>query len=117
MTNFVVSYPIVLASALGFYAVVLALIFPATRAKIASAFSHPIPPTQHYLLGFDTLRGFAAATIVVGHFWYFTYPVFSSTQHASLFWAYLLSFSYKAVPIFCTLSGFLIYRSVLPVKK
>jgi peptidoglycan/LPS O-acetylase OafA/YrhL len=115
MFDSLIAYPIASTSALAFYAVMLALVFPATRARTLSAFSHPLPPTQHYLLGFDTLRGAAAAIVVLGHFWYFTYPVFSATQHSSLFWNYLLSFAYKAVPIFCALSGFLIYRSVLSI--
>jgi hypothetical protein len=67
MTNSVVAYPVALASAFAFYAVMVALIFPAARVRVARAFAHPTPSTQHYLLGFDTLRGFAAATIVVGH--------------------------------------------------
>jgi peptidoglycan/LPS O-acetylase OafA/YrhL len=115
MLDSLTAYPVASISALAFYAVMLALVFPATRARTLGAFSHPLPPVQQYLLGFDTLRGAAAAIVVVGHFWYFTYPVFSATQHSSLFWNYLLSFAYKAVPIFCALSGFLIYRSVLSI--
>ena len=61
------SDPIATLSGAAFYLFLLALAIPETRGFIAPSFSHPIPPHRQYLRGFDTLRGFAAAFVALGH--------------------------------------------------
>jgi len=102
-------FPIATVSSAAFYALLLCFAFPGTRGVVTRIFAHPIPPHQSYLYGFDTLRGFAAALVAIGHCWWATYPVFAKTQGQFPFLAY----GAKGVPIFAVLSGFLIYRSAL----
>jgi peptidoglycan/LPS O-acetylase OafA/YrhL len=109
LVNFLGAYPFATASSAAFYALLIALAVPAARPHLTPLFTHPIPPHQKYQLGFDTLRGFAAAFVAFGHCWWATYPIFAATQHVAPFIAY----NTKGVPIFAVLSGFLIYRSGL----
>jgi len=101
------AYPFASASSAALYILLLAFAVPQSRLYLRPLFTHPIPPHQRYQLGFDTLRGFAAIFVALGHCWWATYPVFAATQIALPF----LAFNTKAVPIFAVLSGFLIYRS------
>jgi peptidoglycan/LPS O-acetylase OafA/YrhL len=107
--HWLVAYPFATVSSIAFYLLVLAIVLPSTRVATVPFFIHPIPPHQRYLFGFDTLRGFAAALVAMGHCWWATYPVFAATQLKAEFLAY----GAKGVPIFAVLSGFLIYRSVI----
>jgi len=109
-----VAYPIATISAVAFYALVLALLLPVSRARLLPLLGHPVPPHQTYQLGFDALRGLAAAYVALAHCWYFTYPLFDSTRNALAPW---LPYGIKAVAIFCALSGFLIYRAVLSINS
>jgi peptidoglycan/LPS O-acetylase OafA/YrhL len=106
------AYPFATASSAAFYVILIALATPSGMRVFASFLSHPVAPHQQYLQGFDSIRGVAAALIAIGHCWWATYPFFSKTQFALPFLAY----DSKAVPIFATLSGFLIYRSVLAAR-
>jgi peptidoglycan/LPS O-acetylase OafA/YrhL len=107
------AYPFATVSSAAFYVLLLAAALPQSRQYVASLFAHPIPPSQTYQLGFDTLRGFAAIYVAFGHCWWATYPIFASTQLSAPF----VAFNTKAVPIFAVLSGFLIYRSSLSAAK
>jgi peptidoglycan/LPS O-acetylase OafA/YrhL len=107
LIEFIGAYPFATASSAAFYGMLVALAVPALRPRLAPLFAHPIPPHQKYQLGFDTLRGFAAAFIALAHCWWATYPIFARTQFAVPFIAY----GSKGVPMFAVLSGFLIYRS------
>lgn len=100
-------------SAAGFYFLVLSFALPATRPHVQGLFGHPIKPTQKYLRGFDSIRGGAALLVVLGHCIYFAYPAFTGLP-----WVFVViaNQASKAVPIFCTLSGFLIYRAVLEIQ-
>lgn len=107
------AYPIATASSLSFYALLVALVFPATRSHLAPLLGLQKSLTQRHLGGFDAYRGFAAILVAASHSWYFTNPVFSSTQHM---WP-VLGVGAKAVAMFAVLSGFLIYRSVLSINS
>jgi peptidoglycan/LPS O-acetylase OafA/YrhL len=103
------AYPVATISSFAFYVVMIALAVPISRRVVAPLFAHPIAPHQQYLMGFDALRGFAAAFVALSHCWWATYPVFASTQLA-VQWVELGT---KGVDVFAVLSGFLIYRSGL----
>jgi peptidoglycan/LPS O-acetylase OafA/YrhL len=109
MWNILSAYPIATVSSVAFYLLLLALAIPTSRALIEPLFTHPVPPHQQYLLGFDTLRGFAAAFVALSHSWYVSYPVFASTQLRAAW----IELGAKGVAIFAVLSGFLIFRSAL----
>lgn len=102
------AYPFATASALLTYILCACLLLPGVGPVVRALFSHPIPPTQKFLAPFDTLRGFAALLVAVGHLWYFAYPITAPIQ-LKLPW---IAYGAKAVPMFAMLSGFLIYRSV-----
>ncbi len=106
-------YPIATASSVVFYAFLALLAFAPTRAFLAPYFVHPVPPHQKYLQGFDTIRGFAACLVALGHCSWATYPVFAESQRIIP----IIGFAVKAVPIFAVLSGFLIYRSALSIAS
>lgn len=106
------NYPIAALSAAAFYAFLVLLFLKPVRARVLPILAHPVPPHQQYVRGFDSIRGLAAAYIALSHFWYFTYPVFDVTRTEL---APFLEFGSKAVPIFCALSGFLIYRAALGI--
>jgi peptidoglycan/LPS O-acetylase OafA/YrhL len=99
-------------SASGFYLIVLSLALPATRPHLQNMLGYPVKPTQKYLQGFDSIRGGAALLVVLGHCIYFAYPAFTGLPSTFVLIANQAS---KAVPIFCALSGFLIYRAVLEI--
>ena len=107
------AYPIATASSLGFYLLLLAMAFPAIRSRMEQLLGSQKSTTQQHLRGFDAYRGFAAMLVAVSHSWYFTQPVFSSTQQM---WS-VLNVGAKAVPMFAVLSGYLIYRSVLSINS
>ena len=111
--HWLTAYPFATVSSAAFYLLLLSLVFPRTRAFAVPLFTHPIPPTQEYLRGFDSLRGIAASGVAISHCWWATYPVFAYSQSAALFLAY----GTKWVSIFAVLSGFLIYRSGLSAIK
>ena len=106
-------YPIATASSAVFYTFLVLLAFAPTRAFLAPFFVHPVPPHQKYLQGFDTIRGFAACLVALGHCSWATYPVFADTQMIIP----IIGFAVKAVPIFAVLSGFLIYRSARSIAS
>jgi len=106
-------YPIATASSAVFYTFLVLLAFAPTRAFLAPFFVHPVPPHQKYLQGFDTIRGFAACLVALGHCSWATSPVFADTQKIIP----IIGFAVKAVPIFAVLSGFLIYRSARSIAS
>ncbi len=107
------AYPFATASSAAFYLFLFMLAIPRARPYFSLLFVHPIPPHQRFQLGFDALRGFAAAFVAFAHCWWATYPVFAATQIAAPF----VEFGTKGVPVFAVLSGFLIYRSGLVAVK
>ena len=106
-------YPIATVSSAIFYAFLALLAFAPTRALLTPFFVHPVPPHQKYLQGFDTIRGFAACLVAMGHSAWATYPVFANAYYPMP----VLDVAVKAVPIFAVLSGFLIYRSALSISS
>jgi hypothetical protein len=60
------AHPFATLSSAGLYLFLFALAIPASRRIVVPWFSHPIPPHQQYLRGFDSLRGFAAAFVALG---------------------------------------------------
>ncbi len=111
--GWIAAYPFATASSSAFYLLLILMAVPSTRHFVKRLFTHPIPPHQQYLLGFDTLRGFAAAMVAFGHCWWATYPIFQATVLAAPWTTYTT----KWVSIFAVLSGFLIYRSGLSAIK
>ena len=107
------AYPIALVSAAAFYLALFSLLVPQVRALAAPILGPSTISGRDYLPGFDTFRGFAAAIVALGHGWWATYPVLNAS-HA---WLPFLPYAAKGVPIFCVLSGFLIYRSVLAIDS
>jgi peptidoglycan/LPS O-acetylase OafA/YrhL len=101
-------------SAVGFYSILLLFAFPATRPQVGRLFGHSAKPTSKYLPGFDSIRGAAALLVVLGHCIYFAYPAFIGLPSTFVLIANQAS---KAVLIFCTLSGFLIYRAVAGISE
>lgn len=97
--------PLATISAVGFYIVVLAMFTPWFR-KAFDAYTQD--GNRHALKGFDLLRGLAATAVAAGHGIWFSQPLFNKTL------AVLpqLDYASKAVGVFATLSGFLIYRSL-----
>ncbi|OQA34728.1 MAG: Acyltransferase family protein [Betaproteobacteria bacterium ADurb.Bin341] len=106
------AYPIATISTLAFYLLLLSLAIPRLRAMIGPLFVHPIPPHQEYLRGFDTLRGFAASFVAIGHCYWVSNFVFGSIKTPSV-----IAFATKGVPMFAMLSGFLIFRSTLAIAS
>lgn len=112
MLDVLTMHPIATFSALAMYVVLILLAFPKIRDDwMPPAKGGPGKSMSHFG-GFDAYRGLAALFVAVGHMWYFTYPHFAASQLA---WR-PLEFGAAAVPIFCVLSGFLIFRSVSSIK-
>lgn len=106
------AYPLATFSTAAFYLLLLSLSVPRLRAAIAPLFVHPIPPHQQYLRGFDTLRGFAAMLVAMGHCYWVSNFVFGSIATPPA-----ITHATKGVPMFAVLSGFLIYRSTLSIES
>jgi peptidoglycan/LPS O-acetylase OafA/YrhL len=97
--------------ALAFYAAICAVaVSSRLRNWVNLYLSMPRPSSQRHLASLDALRGIAALTVAVFHRWQWpgapphTIPTFIENGA-------------KAVPLFVALSGFLIYRAVLPVES
>jgi peptidoglycan/LPS O-acetylase OafA/YrhL len=94
--------------ALGFYAILAGCLHPAFRERVLTAMSHPVPTTHTVFSSLDSLRGFAAMWVFLGHTFTRTHPILYGEP---TFMRYFMSTGQKAVPIFCVLTGFLIFRS------
>ena len=105
--------PVATFSAVVFYAsIVLLLVLPGLRRWASTNLVMPAPASnQRYLAPLDALRGFAALWIALGHTLQFPQPVFDASKSVLPF----IAIANNAVPIFCMLSGFLIYRSVVRI--
>ena len=112
MWHYLSVHPLATISALGFYALLIALAFPETREKWMPLPKRTVGAKKQHLAGFDAYRGLAAVFVALGHMLYFGYPVFVETGNAFG----PLSRGAAAVPIFCVLSGFLISRSAATIK-
>ena len=107
------AYPFVVISAIATYVMIAMMCSPKHGEKHRNRIAHPVAPSQHYLYGFDSLRGLAALFVAAGRLWFFTYYATFPAQLA----VPQLGFAAKAVPKFVMLSGFLIYRSVLNINS
>jgi peptidoglycan/LPS O-acetylase OafA/YrhL len=103
--------PFLSLSALGAYAILAAFLVPRCRQWLSARLVMPVPSTGIHLAPLDAFRGLAALLIVLYHCAVIPRPIFDET--ALVFPAIRLGD--KAVPIFCVLSGFLIYRSLRKV--
>lgn len=101
--------PVATYSAFAFWVTVSLLFFPSIRKIffLKTPFGQ-VAPTGGYLNGFDALRGLAAAYVLVGHAWHWTYPIFRDAQLAIP----SIGYATKAVAMFTMLSSYLIYRSL-----
>jgi peptidoglycan/LPS O-acetylase OafA/YrhL len=105
------AYPIATVSAAVCYAVLFALMLPQVRSVTEPWLA--APASQNHLAGFDAIRGMAAAMVALGHAWFMCFPVFDASRE----WLPFVRHAAKAVPIFCVLSGFLIYRAVISIES
>jgi peptidoglycan/LPS O-acetylase OafA/YrhL len=105
--------PFASIGALGGYFVLALLVVPRIRRWLSKNLVMPAPSTGIHLAPLDAFRGLAALLIVVYHYWDMPRPVFNDTANALPF----IRLGDKAVPIFCVLSGFLIYRSLRKVTS
>jgi peptidoglycan/LPS O-acetylase OafA/YrhL len=94
--------------AVGFYAFLPLLLIPKIRREFVRLFSPAQPVSQTQIKPLDALRGLAAIGIASFHTWVWLRPYFDSVADSLP----LIKQSYKSVPVFVVLSGFLIYRSI-----
>lgn len=94
--------------ALSFYLLLAACLHRPLRHRVLAALSHPVPTTHTVFSALDALRGFAAMWVFLGHT-YTRVPTLLRDEPDVL--RYAMSSGQKAVPIFCVLTGFLIFRS------
>lgn len=87
-------------------------VFPFYREQIKKLLLFPASTHQSHLASLDALRGLAALWIAVFHTWQWPRPAFNSASELAPF----IVEGDKAVPIFVTLSGLLIYRSLIKVS-
>jgi len=95
-----------------FWVAIVLMIVPALRHRVAALLVLPGATNQSHLASPDAFRGLAALFVAVFHTWQWSRPAFNST----LEWAPFIAAGDKAVPIFVTLSGLLIYRSLKRVQ-
>ena len=112
---YLTAFPLASVSAFVFYfSILLALIFPGLKYWASTNLVMPAPASdQRYLAPLDAFRGFAALWVAVGHTWQFPQYVFDSTWRVFP----VIALGNNAVPVFCMLSGFLIYRSVIHISS
>ena len=112
---YVETFPLATAAAAFFYASILALlVIPDFKRWASNNLVMPAPASnQRYLAPLDAFRGFAALWVALNHSWQFPQPIFDSTQRIIPF----IALGNNAVPVFCMLSGFLIYRSVVRISS
>lgn len=111
---YVEASPLATVAAIVFYASVLSiLIFPDLKRWASTNLVMPAPAnSQRYLAPLDAFRGFAALWVALNHTWQFPQHVFDATHKVMP----VIALGNNAVPIFCMLSGFLIYRSVVRIS-
>jgi peptidoglycan/LPS O-acetylase OafA/YrhL len=98
--------------ALSFWAGLALTVLPAFRRRVSELLVLPSATNQNHLPSLDGFRGLAALFVAVFHTWAWSTPAFTSTIE----WVPFVSRGNKAVPIFVTLSGLLIYRSLTRTK-
>ncbi len=104
--------PLATVSAIGFYAILLALAFPEIRERAMPLPKRTVGAQHLHLEGLDAYRGFASLLVALGHMWWFASPLFQASQGAFP----PMARGAAAVPVFCVLSGFLISRSALAIR-
>lgn len=100
--------PLVFWLACSFYASTLLLLVVPIRRSFVRLFTPLAPVTQSAIKPLDSMRGLAALGIASFHLWAWMRPYFDRVA----FDLPLIKQTYKAVPVFVILSGFLIYRSL-----
>lgn len=105
--------PFMSLSALGAYVVLASFLVPSVRKWLSMRLAMPVPSTGIHLAPLDAFRGLSALLIVAYHCWNIPQPVFNDSASAIPF----IRLGDKAVPVFCVLSGFLIYRSLRKVVR
>ncbi len=97
-----------------FYGTIIAiLIAPSARRRLSALFGTVLPHHQRYLAPLDGLRGLAALWVASFHCWQWSAPHYSEILRYLPF----VQNGNDAVPIFVTLSGFLIFRSVRKISN
>lgn len=103
---------LLLLAGLFYVSIAWMVIYKPFRLWVKNAFSLLKPSTNEEWAALDTYRGLAALLVVFAHYVQWATPVFDLTQDFMGF----IKWGSKAVPIFVTLSGFLIYRSVIRIS-
>jgi peptidoglycan/LPS O-acetylase OafA/YrhL len=103
--------PFASLSALGAYVLLGLLLVPQIRIWLSKRLVMPVPSTGIHLAPLDAFRGLSALLIVSYHYWQLSMGVFNDSARLLPF----IKLGDKAVPVFCVLSGFLIYRSLQKV--
>ena len=94
--------------AAGFWCSLLILFFfPGLKESFSTVFSLPPPASQAVIKPFDALRGLSALWVALYHISYFLKPFNIYTPTSNM----ILSGD-RAVPVFVTMSAFLIFRTV-----
>lgn len=113
MHDFTQLSPLLSLLALVFYFfIICAIAYKPLGFWAKRAFTLTKPSTNEEWAALDAFRGAAALLVVCAHYVQWSAPVFDATQD----WAGFIKWGSKAVPIFVTLSGFLIYRSVTRIS-
>jgi peptidoglycan/LPS O-acetylase OafA/YrhL len=100
--------PIVSCSAFAGYALMASFLIPSIRRWATPLMVLPSPSTGFYMAPLDGFRGLAAFLVVMYHASIQGRPVYDATADILPF----VRLGEKSVPIFCVLSGFLIFRSL-----
>ncbi|MBI4369396.1 MAG: acyltransferase [Elusimicrobia bacterium] len=99
-------------SSLGFVVALALLAFSNEFRKLfLTVFSLPAPANQSVIKPFDSIRGFAALWVALFHCWQWLYPFNDAGTH------FMIEQGFLAVPLFVSISAFLIYRTLRPVAS
>lgn len=79
------------------------------RERFRTVFSLPPPANQSVVKPFDSIRGLAALWVALFHAWQWLRPANDPGTH------FLIEQGHLAVPLFVSISAFLIYRSLKPI--
>lgn len=96
-----------------FYLSMVLVFFSPAGTRLKGMFFVTAPSTGRYVEAYDSLRGILAIWVAMGHLAYAFGGRFLVVMNAS---PCLLQDNRYAVPFFCSLSGLLIYRSLLKIQ-
>lgn len=101
--------PLIVIGSVCFYVSLIGLIVRPFRNKFINLFKLVTPSTSSYVSSFNGLRGFSALLVACFHTWQWLQPFHNNV----IIYLPFIASGNKAVPIFASLSGFLIYSSLV----